>query len=165
MIYLNVRNNTYSPCFFGGLQVSLLFPDSEIISAVEEVLFRPGQSQHAKYYAIISLNQTVLSVKEEKVAEKLLDIYFALFVSLLKPAKEDKGKGYKGKRHGKFGNKGKGKGKDDDKGQAQTEEMQDKLTSAVLTGVNRAYPFTSSDSERFVLYSPCIMTKLTHRSA
>ncbi|RAL10467.1 RNA-binding ribosome biosynthesis protein MAK21 [Aspergillus homomorphus CBS 101889] len=135
-----------------------------IISAVEEVLFRPGQSQHAKYYAIISLNQTVLSLKEEKVAEKLLDIYFAIFVSLLKPAKEQKGKEQKGKRNGKFGNKGKGKGKDDDaKGQAQTEETQDKLTSAVLTGVNRAYPFTSSDSERLSKHIGTLF-RITHSS-
>ncbi|PYH44443.1 RNA-binding ribosome biosynthesis protein MAK21 [Aspergillus saccharolyticus JOP 1030-1] len=136
-----------------------------IISAVEEVLFRPGQSQHAKYYAIITLNQTVLSLKEEKVGEKLLDIYFALFVSLLKPAKEETGKGHKGKKNGKFGNKskGKGKGKDDDKGQAQTEEMQDKLTSAVLTGVNRAYPFTSSDSERLSKHIGTLF-RITHSS-
>lgn len=120
-----------------------------IIKTVEEVLFRPGQSQHAKYYAIITLNQTVLSVKEEGVAVQLLDIYFSLFVSLLKPVKNAKPQT---KGHGKFGKKGaKGQKKDDEeKGQAQMEEMQDKLTSGVLTGVNRAYPFTTSDTERYV---------------
>lgn len=123
-----------------------------IISAVEEIVFRPGQSQHAKYYAIITLNQTVLSLKEEKVGIQLLDIYFSLFVSLLKPLKPAKGPQHQGGKNGKHGKKGaKGKGKDqEDKGHAQTEEMQEKLTSAVLTGVNRAYPFTSSDSDRYV---------------
>lgn len=124
-----------------------------IISAVEEVLFRPGQSQHAKYYAIITLNQTVLSLKEEKIAGQLLDIYFSLFVILLKPAKEDKAQASKGKQ-GKFGKKGKN---DKDKGnpakgQSPDEEMRDKLISGVLTGVNRSYPFTNSDSERYAVY-------------
>lgn len=123
-----------------------------IITAVEEVLFRPGQSQHAKYYGIITLNQTVLSQKEESIAGHLLDIYFSLFVALLKSHKP--GKGQHGKKHGKFGNKGNNqKSKDEEaKGFAQDEEMREKLVSAVLTGVNRAYPFTSSDTERYVIH-------------
>ena len=123
-----------------------------IVRAVEEVIFRPGQSQHAKYYGIITLNQTVLSGKEENVAVQLLDIYFSLFVTLLKPIKDNKPQGNRG--HGKFGKKGgRGRGKDDHtKGQAQAEEMQDKLISGVLTGVNRAYPFTTSDTERLVVF-------------
>ncbi|KKK26064.1 hypothetical protein P175DRAFT_0453220 [Aspergillus ochraceoroseus IBT 24754] len=132
-----------------------------VIKAVEEVLFRPGQSQHAKYYAIITLNQTVLSLKEEEVAIQLLDIYFSLFVALLKPTKEVKSKG--GKKHGKFGKKNH-KGKDAlEKGQAQTEEMQDKLVSGVLTGVNRAYPFTSSDTERLAKHIDTLF-RITHSS-
>ena len=133
-----------------------------IISAVEEVLFRPGQSQHAKYYAVITLNQTVLSLKEESVALKLLDIYFSIFVALLKPNKDTKGK-----KNGKFGSKhNKGKGKDDAaKGLAQTEEVREKLTSAVLTGVNRSYPFTSSDTERYVRARPRFLIMLMCPSA
>ncbi|PYI12552.1 CBF-domain-containing protein [Aspergillus sclerotiicarbonarius CBS 121057] len=132
-----------------------------IVSAVEEVLFRPGQSQHAKYYAVITLNQTVLSLKEEQVALQLLDIYFSVFVALLKPNKDPKGR-----KNGKFGNKNnkhnKGKGKDDAaKGLAQTEEVRDKLTSAVLTGVNRSYPFTSSDTERLSKHIDTLF-RITH---
>jgi UDP-3-O-acyl-N-acetylglucosamine deacetylase len=37
-------------------------------------------SSHLLYYAIITLNQTILRVKEEKVAAQLLDIYFGLFL-------------------------------------------------------------------------------------
>ena len=113
-----------------------------IISAVEELLFRPGQSQHAKYYSIITLNQTVLSAREEKVAAQLLDIYFSLFVILLKPGKIEKPHHKERKRpagHDKRAGA---------KGQIVDEEMRDKLVSAILTGVNRAYPFTNSDSER-----------------
>ncbi|KAL4916227.1 CBF/Mak21 family-domain-containing protein [Aspergillus aurantiobrunneus] len=130
-----------------------------IIKSVEEVLFRPGQSQHAKYYSIITLNQTVLSGKEEEVGVQLLDIYFSLFVALLKPAKDRKFKGEK--KHGK-GNK-KQRGKDKDNAEAQNEEMQDKLISAVLTGVNRAYPFTSSNTERLSKHIETLF-RITHSS-
>jgi len=120
-----------------------------VVTSVEEVLFRPGQSQHAKYYGIITLNQTVLSLKEEKTAVKLLDIYFAMFVTLLKskkPVRSQQGKNKPGNR------KSIKKAKEEEKGLAQQEEMQDKLVSGVLTGVNRAYPFTSSDTARYVIF-------------
>lgn len=121
-----------------------------IIKAVEELLFRPGQSQHAKYYAIITLNQTVLSLKEEKVAMQLLDIYFGMFVTLLKPAQSNGPQGKsQGKAHGKKGPKGKGRNQPA-KGEAQDDEMREKLVSGVLTGVNRAHPFTDADSDRYV---------------
>ena len=116
-----------------------------VVSAIEELLFRPGQSQHAKYYAIITLNQTVLSAKEEGIAVQLLDTYFSLFVILLRPSKDEKAKP-RDKKHGKQGGDNRAAGHV--KGQNPDEEMRDKLVSAVLTGVNRAYPFTNSDNER-----------------
>ncbi|KAJ5098805.1 CCAAT-binding factor [Penicillium argentinense] len=123
-----------------------------IIKSVEELLFRPGQSSHAKYYAIITLNQTVLSMKEQAVAMQLLDIYFSLFVTLLKPAP-------KGKPPGKHG-----KGKNQPvKGQAQDDEMREKLTSGVLTGVNRAYPFTDTDTDRMSKHIDTLF-RITHSS-
>lgn len=124
-----------------------------IIKSIEsELLFRPGQSQHAKYYAVITLNQTILSRKEEQVAVQLLDIYFSLFVTLLKPTKDDKfQKNQKGGKFAKGGKNAKGK-KELAKGQNPDEELREKLISAVLTGVNRAYPFTNADSERYVFY-------------
>ncbi|OQE37688.1 hypothetical protein PENCOP_c009G00563 [Penicillium coprophilum] len=139
-----------------------------IIKSVEEVLFRPGQSSHAKYYAVITLNQTILRLKEEKVAAQLLDIYFGLFLVLLKPTHQGKAdsKGKpapKGKQH-KHGKGPKGKGDDDAaKGQAQDDEMREKLISGVLTGVNRAYPFTDSDSERMSKHLDTLF-RITHSS-
>ncbi|EEP81093.1 conserved hypothetical protein [Uncinocarpus reesii 1704] len=133
-----------------------------IISAIEsELLFRPGQSQHAKYYAIITLNQTVLSTGEEKAAEKLLDIYFSLFVSILKPGKvsHDKEAGksvkptkIKGKKHRALS-----------KGNSQEDELSEKLISAVLTGVNRAYPFITSSTERLSNHINTLF-RITHSS-
>ena len=67
------------------LQTSHPLMKPVIIRSIEgELLLRPGQSSHAKYYAINTLNQTILSAKEEAVAQKLLDIYFELFVTILK---------------------------------------------------------------------------------
>lgn len=122
-----------------------------IISSIEsELLFRPHQSQHARYYAVITLNQTVLSTKEEKVALQLLDIYFSLFVTLLKPTKEQKIQS--DQKRGKFGKGGKKSQQKNTKvkGQDPEDELREKVISAVLTGVNRAYPFSQSDSDRCV---------------
>ncbi len=143
------------------LQLESIHPlmKSTIISAVEsELLFRPGQSSHAKYYAIITLNQTVLSAKEGPVARNLLDIYFSLFVSLLKRPEETKtvptssnatkvnkkgqvqgGGGLAGKHsRRKIASRRRGNGLDD--------ELREKMISAVLTGVNRAIPFATIDT-------------------
>ena len=56
-----------------------------IVRAVEqEILLHPSQDARSKYYAINTLNQTILSSKEPAVAESLVRIYFDLFVTLLK---------------------------------------------------------------------------------
>lgn len=66
------------------LQVPHPLMKTTIISAIEsDLLFRPGQSLHAKYYAVITLNQTELRAKQEDVTKQLLDIYFDLFTQLL----------------------------------------------------------------------------------
>ncbi|KAK2750339.1 hypothetical protein FQN57_003819 [Myotisia sp. PD_48] len=132
-----------------------------IISSIEaESLFRPGQSQHAKYYSVITLNQTILSSGEDKVAAQLLDIYFPLFVTLLKSKKElpvqKKNKEVKPTK--------KGKSKPEPlKGESQEEELREKLISAVLTGVNRAYPFTTSSFELLSKHMDTLF-RITHSS-
>ena len=117
-----------------------------VISALEtEFLFKPGQTSHAKYYAVVTLNQTILSSSEDAVAQKLLDIYFGLFVGVLKPVDDagpeiPKQMGRDERRRMKQKEKRlKSTPKDDG---SQDIEMREKLTSAVLTGINRAYPFS-----------------------
>ncbi|KAI5304810.1 hypothetical protein KEM56_005882 [Ascosphaera pollenicola] len=134
-----------------------------IISAIEaDILFRPNQSQHAKYYAVITLNQTILSRADEKVAEKLLDIYFSMFVALLKTKKEAPKKTDAGKPE-KKNKKAIKREKEAAKGQAQEDELREKLTAGVLTGVNRAYPFTNADSERLSQHIDTLF-RITHSS-
>ena len=131
-----------------------------IIAAIEsDLLFKPGQSLHAKYYAMITLNQTVLSGKEEGVARKLLDIYFSLFVGLLSPKETanpivSAGNSVTVNRKGETQGGGSAPGKKAQKklaskesGNAAEEASREKMLSAVLTGVNRAIPYLSVNDE------------------
>lgn len=133
-----------------------------VISAIEgEFIFRPGQSLHAKYYAAVTINQTVLSVKEEEVAAKLLDIYFGLFSGILKLAegrKEEEAEVTETPSK-KFRNS-KAKAKPV---QSQEDELKEKLVSAVLTGVNRAYPFVGEQHQRFTDHLDTLF-KVAHSS-
>lgn len=131
-----------------------------IIASIEsDVLFRPGQSLHAKYYAIITLNQTVLSGKEGAVARKLLDVYFGMFVELLRRPTLERpaisgvnamvlnSKGEVQRGGGVSGKKARLKSNSKKKGTNSDEELHEKMLSAVLTGVNRAIPYTATDDE------------------
>jgi ribosome biogenesis protein MAK21 len=125
-----------------------------IIRSIEsELLLRPGQSSHARYYAINTLNQTILSGKEEDVAQRLLSIYFDQFVSLLKkpePLTTPIGPvvNHKGQIQGggaPMGKKAKAKAAKETEAKAANEDTTEKMISAVLTGVNRAFPFSKTD--------------------
>jgi ribosome biogenesis protein MAK21 len=141
-----------------------------MIRAIEtELLLRPGQSSHAKYYAINTLNQTILSGKEEDVARKLLGVYFDLFVTLLKEAGPQKAaagplvnrKGQIQGGGGKMGKKAKEKAKKEEIMKQGSEETTEKIISAVLTGVNRAFPFAKSDDFTYETWTSIRIILLT----
>ena len=153
---------------FNILQLETTHPlmKPTIIAAIEsDILFRPNQSLHAQYYAAITLNQTILSVKEEATARRLLDIYFSLFAKLLKRPEEDmqevKGPASgintitvnrKGEIQGGGGAAGKKalkKQKSAQKSVAVKEDLQEKMLSAILTGINRAIPYTVTKDDFF----------------
>jgi ribosome biogenesis protein MAK21 len=142
------------------LQLQTTHPAMKMVitnSIEADSLFRPGQSQHAKYYAIITLNQTILSQKEQGVANRLLDIYFSLFVQLLKPAERQaaklKGHVIKDQRQqgggGKPGKAAAKKLKAQEKVEESDQQLNDKLMAQVLTGVNRAFPFADTSDPTF----------------
>ncbi|KAK4547439.1 hypothetical protein LTR36_001095 [Oleoguttula mirabilis] len=124
-------------------------------SIESDCLFRPGQSLHAKYYAIITLNQTILSRKEEGVANRLLDIYFSLFVQLLKPSDKaavpakprPNGKVQGG--GGKAGKMAAKKQKAEERTDEAEDQLREKMMAQVLTGVNRAFPFADTNDPAF----------------
>ncbi|KAB5551326.1 CBF/Mak21 family-domain-containing protein [Coniochaeta sp. 2T2.1] len=134
----------------------------------QEVLLRPGQSTRTKYYAINTLNQTILSMKEPAVADNLLRIYFEMFLTLLKSgslgnleALNEKKK--PGNDKGKKG-KGKSRGKPPVSDAAADEaDTTQKLVSAILTGVNRAVPFATADDTTLEKHLDTLF-RITHSS-
>lgn len=137
-----------------------------VVSAIEtDFIFRPGQSLHGKYYAVVTLNQTALSGKEEDVASKLLDIYFGLFTGLLKPTLSSETETVDKKEpeaepeaRPRRRNK-----KPKPAVQPQAEELREKIISAILTGVNRAYPYAESKDKSFSDHLETLF-KITHSS-
>jgi len=136
------------------LQLMIAHPAMKaiIINTIEsDLLFKPGQSPNAKYYAIITLNQTVLSKKEQDVAVKLLDIYFSIFVGLLKDDKpKQEGETVNGTKQGgggKAGKKAKQKQKQKEAAAEQEIQLRERIIAQILTGVNRAYPFADASNK------------------
>lgn len=163
---------------FNILQLEITHPlmKPTIIAAIEsDLLFRPGQSLHAKYYATITLNQTVLSGKEGGVVRKLLGIYFSLFIKLLEKPEETSGAATgpngiiinkKGDLQGGGGSAGKKAQKklaEKEKTTTVDEDLREKMLSAVLTGVNRAIPFTDTNDESYERHLDTLF-KVTHSS-
>ncbi|KAF7196400.1 Ribosome biogenesis protein NOC1 [Pseudocercospora fuligena] len=127
-----------------------------ITNSVEaDSLFRPGQSDHAKYYAIITLNQTILSQKEEGLANRLLEIYFSLFVQLLKPMEKDRSAAKANANTlqqgggGKAGKMAAKKRKAEERNEESATQLHDKMIAQVLAGVNRAFPFADTSDPTF----------------
>ncbi|KAJ3051445.1 hypothetical protein HK097_007531, partial [Rhizophlyctis rosea] len=156
-----------------------------VVREVERLLFRPNVGERARYYAVTFLNQVILSRKkeEESVANKLVEIYFAVFDDLVKQNKEEarkpasggedgekeekggkekgrwrdgkKGAGGKGGKGGKGAKGKKGKGGKGDSAEKTEDVVKDidgidaKMMAALLTGVNRAFPFAKIADEVF----------------
>ncbi|KAK5167967.1 RNA-binding ribosome biosynthesis protein mak21 [Saxophila tyrrhenica] len=120
-----------------------------------DCLYRPGQGLHAKYYAVITLNQTILSQKDEVVANRLLEVYFGLFVQLLKPTEKNSSNQkpqVNGKSQGGGGKAGKlaeKKRKAHERGEEADDQLREKMVAQVLTGVNRAFPFADTSDPTF----------------
>lgn len=119
-----------------------------ILKTVEqEVLLRPGQTIRARYYGVNTLNQTILSTKEADVAEALIKIYFDQFTILLKSGDLGLPMGDEVTKAGEEENKDKRKrGPKAKPTSVQAGDSSEKLVSAILTGINRAVPFTSETS-------------------
>lgn len=140
----------------------------------QEVLLKPSQSLRAKYYAMNTLNQTILSGKEPQIADTLVRIYFELFASLLKTGSlgaigyssksEDKPEGKpKGKRGYSMPEYKKKKGPAEKAGPVPDVETAEKLVTAILTGINRAVPFSKADDATLEKHLDTLF-RITHSS-
>ncbi|EPQ29930.1 uncharacterized protein PFL1_02602 [Pseudozyma flocculosa PF-1] len=147
-----------------------------------------SHNAHARYYGVLTLNQTVLTVRDVETANQLILLYFDLFEGVLReseaasggreeqrpaegeegeePKKKDKGRwrdGKKGQGKGKPKGKGRGKGK----GKAAVTEPKAvvdadaKMMAAILAGVRRAFPFAKVDAEVFEKHIATLF-RITH---
>jgi len=136
----------------------------------QEVLLRPGQSMRTKYYAINTLNQTILSMKEPAVADNLLRIYFEMFLTLLKSGSLGNLEALNDKKKPMNDHRKKGKGKGKPRGKpapaetpADEADTTQKLVSSILTGVNRAIPFATADDTTLEKHLDTLF-RITHSS-
>ncbi|KAI9011722.1 CBF/Mak21 family-domain-containing protein [Hyaloraphidium curvatum] len=148
-----------------------------VIAEVERFLLRPASSPRAKYHAVTFLDQIVLSHREPdvKAANRLVELYFALFEAMLrkpdekadedgKPAPTAKAQPTKKKmRH-----RDRGKKPQDGKGGAgavvDMKEFEAKMVAAVLTGVNRAWPYSKLEDQIFEKHMDTLFT-ISHLAA
>ncbi|KAL8951831.1 MAG: hypothetical protein Q9222_002220 [Ikaeria aurantiellina] len=169
---------TASKTSYNILQLETVHPLMKpiIISSIEsDLLFRPGQTLRAQYYAVITLNQTVLSSKEEDLAKKLLDMYFSLFAILLAkpkatttaPSDADtikiNSKGDVQRGGGSAGKAARRKSALKEKSTALETDLREKMLSAVLTGVNRAVPYTNTNDQAIEKHLDTLF-RVTHSS-
>ncbi|XP_031499827.1 protein SLOW WALKER 2 [Nymphaea colorata] len=136
-----------------------------VIEEVDFFLFRPHVGLRAKCHAINFLNQIVLHSKGDgpKVAKRLVDIYFALFKVLT----SEVGGGEKAVRGKKTVQKqvAKAAHKKENEGSSllPAVEIDCRLLSALLIGVNRAFPFVSSEEADAVIeHQTPVLFKLAH---
>lgn len=135
-----------------------------IIRELEQVLFKPTISSSAQYYVIITLNQTILSTKDSEVANRLIEVYFTFFTKLINESEATKViKVEEKSTDGKKNRKAQKKEKLDEQTETAEEEMNSKMISAVLTGVNRAFPFSQLDDNAFTKNLDTLY-KITHSS-
>ncbi|GAA6041580.1 hypothetical protein JCM8097_004276 [Rhodosporidiobolus ruineniae] len=127
---------------------------------------RDHARDNSRYYGVTTLNQVMLKKEQADVAGKMVDVYFEVFGDVLGrlPDKEDsddekeakneepkklagkKRSRDEGKKGGKGGKKSKGAAAEDDQA---VNDVDAKLVAAVLTGINRAFPFAKIDDEAF----------------
>ncbi|XP_043691786.1 CCAAT/enhancer-binding protein zeta [Telopea speciosissima] len=117
-----------------------------VIGEVDSFLFRPHLGLRSKYHAVNFLSQIRLSHKGDgpKVAKRLVDVYFALFKVLISEANG----GQKTAKGSKQEEKKANESFKHNKGESPVVsdvEMDSRLLSALLTGINRAFPFVASD--------------------
>ncbi|POY72058.1 hypothetical protein BMF94_4928 [Rhodotorula taiwanensis] len=124
---------------------------------------------NARYYGVVTLNQVMLKKEQGEVAAKMVDVYFEVFSDVLgrlpdaeedekekgsgdeaaaaqkgKKRARDDGKKQNGKKGGKKGGKQAAAEHDD-----AVNDVDSKLVAAVLTGINRAFPFAKLDDAAF----------------
>ncbi|CAK9310566.1 unnamed protein product [Citrullus colocynthis] len=133
-----------------------------IIDEVDSFLFRPHLGLRAKYHAVNFLSQMRLSQKGDgpQVAKRLIDVYFALFKVLV--ASEDQKKQKSGEEDKKRTSSSSKDIKSKDHSESHV-EMDSRILSALLTGVNRAFPYVlSKEADDIIELQSPMLFQLVH---
>ncbi|KAJ4951263.1 hypothetical protein NE237_028095 [Protea cynaroides] len=135
-----------------------------VIDEVDSFLFRPHLGLRAKYHAVNFLSQIHLGHKGDgpKVAKRLVDVYFALFKVLISEASGGKKTGRGSKQEEKKASESPKHNKGESPVVSNV-EMDSRLLSVLLTGINRAFPFVASDEADDVIeVQTPMLFKLVH---
>merc|ERR1712137_540901 len=100
-----------------------------LLNVLEE---HPNITEKAVYYALIFLNQVILTTKEENVSLKLTEIYFTVFRRYMEDT---------------------------------STLVQTRILTAILTGLNRSYPFISAKKQEDFTAQTDVLYKIVHTSA
>lgn len=176
----DIDNKVSSKTSYQILQLEQTHPAMKkvVTDSVVDIIFKSNSDYHAQYYSIVTLNQTILTRREDELANTLVRTYFALFEKILvetdhhnaETNKEDKalGKSEKGRKNNrknfKKGKKGGKSVKNQEKSENEIiEDKNTRLFSALLTGLNRAFPFSSLPNETYQKHIDTLF-KITHSS-
>lgn len=124
-----------------------------VVKEVEQLLTRPNITRKTQYYAVLFLNQIPFTNEDVELARRFVRIYFDLFTSCLaeeekmkkenKKLEDKKSKSKKGRKQKKKSqNKSTAK-----QAQNDNDAKESRLMGALLTGVNRAFPFTKPEQD------------------
>ncbi|KAG0671272.1 RNA-binding ribosome biosynthesis protein mak21 [Kluyveromyces marxianus] len=173
----DIDNKVASKASFKLLKLETLHPNmkSIIVDAVVDIAIRPQADYHTTYYSALTLNQTILKRSEMSLANQLIKTYFTLFEKFLiqtdadneesktKAKASDKSYEKKRKKNFKRGKKG-GKSVVEEKTEQDViEEKNTKLFGAILTGLNRAFPFADMPGSVYEIHLDTLF-KITHAS-
>jgi ribosome biogenesis protein MAK21 len=122
-----------------------------VVRDVERFLFRSHIQARAQYYAMVFLNQIILTKADSKVASLLIDIYMSLFRAfsgLRIDLDEDKNAAAAAdaNKHAKKKNK-KALKREKEAAESADRAVYSHMLSAILTGVSRAYPFVVNETD------------------
>lgn len=116
----------------------------------------PGKgNQHATYYGVLTMNQTLFTAHDAPLANDIFSVYFQLFEVCLKQDEEtadqpeDNESAPKDKKRWRDRNKGAAPS-------AQNKSASDvpgRLLAALLTGIRRVFPFTTLDTDAYVYFA------------
>lgn len=171
------ENKVAAKTSFQILQLEQAHPAMKkiIVNAVNDAALQKLTDFHSQYYTVLTLNQTILTKADADLANSLVKAYFSLFEKILyeaDPAFKDKkddsviGTSERGRKNNrkavKKGKKGGVSVKATEKSAEEViEEKSAKMFSALLTGLNRAFPYCDLPSEVFLKHLDTLF-KITH---